>query len=66
MQSTACILIVDDHRDIGELVSRVFAKEGFRVGTAPVVPCKRCSRQRVSRMSFEISNSSWDNLAASC
>jgi PleD family two-component response regulator len=34
MQSTACILVVDDHREIRELVSRALAKEGFRVSTA--------------------------------
>jgi two-component system, OmpR family, response regulator len=34
MQSAAHILIVDDHREIRELVSRALAKEGFRVSTA--------------------------------
>ena len=34
MQSAACILVVDDHREIRELVSRALAKEGFRVSTA--------------------------------
>ncbi|MGA8155721.1 MAG: response regulator, partial [Rhodoplanes sp.] len=34
MESTANILVVDDHREIRELVSRALAKEGFRVSTA--------------------------------
>jgi two-component system, OmpR family, response regulator len=34
MQGAPCILIVDDHREIRELVSRALAKEGFRVSTA--------------------------------
>lgn len=34
MQTAAHILIVDDHREIRELVSRVLAKEGFRISTA--------------------------------
>jgi len=34
MQSAACILVVDDHREIRELVSRALIKEGFRVSTA--------------------------------
>src|ERR1017187_4269598 len=29
------ILIVDDHREMRDLVSRALAKEGFRVSTAP-------------------------------
>jgi two-component system, OmpR family, response regulator len=35
MQSGPHILIVDDHRDIRDVVSRVLTKEGFRVSTAP-------------------------------
>ncbi len=34
MQQAAHILIVDDHREIRELVSRVLSKEGFRVSAA--------------------------------
>jgi two-component system OmpR family response regulator len=34
MQGAAHILIVDDHRDIRDLVSRALTKEGFRVSTA--------------------------------
>jgi two-component system OmpR family response regulator len=34
MQGGAHILVVDDHREIRELVSRALAKEGFRVTTA--------------------------------
>ena len=34
MQSSPHILIVDDHREIRELVSRALTKEGFRVSTA--------------------------------
>jgi two-component system, OmpR family, response regulator len=34
MTKTPHILIVDDHRDIRELVSRALAKEGFRVSLA--------------------------------
>jgi two-component system OmpR family response regulator len=34
MLQAAHILIVDDHREIRELVSRVLSKEGFRVSTA--------------------------------
>jgi two-component system, OmpR family, response regulator len=34
MESTPHILIVDDHREIRELVSRALSKEGFRVTTA--------------------------------
>ena len=34
MQSAPHILIVDDHRELRDLVSRVLAKEGFRVSTA--------------------------------
>jgi len=34
MQSAASILVVDDHREIRELVSRALVKEGFRVSTA--------------------------------
>jgi two-component system OmpR family response regulator len=34
MQSAAHILIVDDHRELRDLVSRVLTKEGFRVSTA--------------------------------
>jgi two-component system OmpR family response regulator len=34
MQGAPHILIVDDHREIRELVSRVLSKEGFRVSTA--------------------------------
>ena len=34
MQAAAHILIVDDHREIRELVSRALAQEGFRVSTA--------------------------------
>jgi two-component system OmpR family response regulator len=34
MPATPHILIVDDHREIRELVSRVLAKEGFRVSAA--------------------------------
>ncbi len=34
MQGAAHILIVDDHREIRELVSRALTKEGFRVSTA--------------------------------
>jgi len=34
MQGAAHILIVDDHREIRELVSRALAKEGFRVSAA--------------------------------
>jgi two-component system, OmpR family, response regulator len=34
MASAPHILIVDDHREIRELVSRALAKEGFRVSTA--------------------------------
>jgi two-component system OmpR family response regulator len=35
MQAAPHILIVDDHREIRDLVSRALAKEGFRVSTAP-------------------------------
>jgi two-component system OmpR family response regulator len=35
MTSTPHILVVDDHREIRELVSRALGKEGFRVSTAP-------------------------------
>jgi two-component system OmpR family response regulator len=35
MKSAPHILIVDDHREIRELVSRVLTKEGFRLSTAP-------------------------------
>jgi two-component system OmpR family response regulator len=35
MQSSPHILIVDDHREIRDLVSRALSKEGFRVSTAP-------------------------------
>lgn len=34
MQGTPHILIVDDHREIRDLVSRALSKEGFRVSTA--------------------------------
>ena len=34
MQGTPHILIVDDHREIRDLVSRALTKEGFRVSTA--------------------------------
>lgn len=34
MQATPHILIVDDHREIRDLVSRALAKEGFRVSVA--------------------------------
>ena len=34
MQAAPHILIVDDHREIRDLVSRALAKEGFRVSTA--------------------------------
>lgn len=34
MQGSPHILIVDDHREIRDLVSRALAKEGFRVSTA--------------------------------
>ncbi len=34
MQSGPHILIVDDHREIRDLISRVLTKEGFRVSTA--------------------------------
>jgi len=34
MQSRPHILVVDDHREIRDLVSRALAKEGFRVSTA--------------------------------
>ncbi|MCG8274714.1 response regulator [Aquamicrobium sp. NLF2-7] len=34
MQNSSHILIVDDHREIRELVSRALAKEGFRVSAA--------------------------------
>jgi two-component system OmpR family response regulator len=34
MQSAPHILIVDDHRELRDLVSRVLAKEGFRISTA--------------------------------
>jgi len=34
MQPAAHILIVDDHREMRELVSRALAKDGFRVSTA--------------------------------
>ncbi|MET0567680.1 MAG: response regulator [Hyphomicrobiaceae bacterium] len=34
MQSAPHILIVDDHRELRDLVSRVLTKEGFRVSTA--------------------------------
>lgn len=34
MQATPHVLIVDDHREIRDLVSRVLTKEGFRVSTA--------------------------------
>ncbi len=34
MQSGPHILVVDDHREIRDLVSRALAKEGFRVSTA--------------------------------
>ena len=34
MQGAAHILIVDDHREIRDLVSRALTKEGFRVSTA--------------------------------
>ena len=34
MQSSPHILIVDDHREIRDLVSRSLSKEGFRVSTA--------------------------------
>ena len=34
MQSASHILIVDDHREIRDLVSRALTKEGFRVSTA--------------------------------
>ena len=34
MQSAPHILIVDDHREIRDLVSRALTKEGFRVSTA--------------------------------
>jgi two-component system OmpR family response regulator len=34
MQGTVSILVVDDHREIRELVSRALVKEGFRVTTA--------------------------------
>ena len=35
MQGAPHILIVDDHREIRELVSRALTKEGFRVSAAP-------------------------------
>jgi two-component system OmpR family response regulator len=34
MERAAHVLIVDDHREIRELVSRILAKEGFRVSAA--------------------------------
>jgi two-component system OmpR family response regulator len=34
MQGSAHILVVDDHREIRDLVSRTLAKDGFRVSTA--------------------------------
>lgn len=34
MQTSPHILIVDDHREIRELVSRALANEGFRVSVA--------------------------------
>ena len=34
MQGSPHILIVDDHREIRDLVSRALSKEGFRVSTA--------------------------------
>ena len=34
MQGGAHILIVDDHREIRDLVSRALTKEGFRVNSA--------------------------------
>jgi two-component system, OmpR family, response regulator len=34
MQDGPHILIVDDHREIRDLVSRALTKEGFRVSTA--------------------------------
>jgi two-component system, OmpR family, response regulator len=34
MQGSAHILVVDDHRDIRDLVSRALTKDGFRVSTA--------------------------------
>ena len=34
MQGTPYILVVDDHREIRDLVSRALTKEGFRVATA--------------------------------
>lgn len=34
MQGGAHILIVDDHREIRDLVSRALTKEGFRVSSA--------------------------------
>ena len=34
MQGAPHILIVDDHREIRDLVSRALTKEGFRVSTA--------------------------------
>src|SRR6476620_8240726 len=34
MQSAPHILIVDDHRELRDLVSRALTKEGFRVSTA--------------------------------
>jgi two-component system, OmpR family, response regulator len=34
MQSRPHILVVDDHREIRDLVSRALAKEGFRISTA--------------------------------
>jgi two-component system OmpR family response regulator len=34
MQGSAHILVVDDHREIRDLVSRALAKDGFRVSTA--------------------------------
>ena len=34
MQNSPHILIVDDHREIRELVSRALVKEGFRTSVA--------------------------------
>ena len=34
MQGAPHILIVDDHREIRDLVSRALSKEGFRISTA--------------------------------
>jgi CheY-like chemotaxis protein len=65
MQGSPHILIVDDHREIRDLVSRALTKEGFRVSSAPDgrAMCKALADSRIDLILLDLMLPGEDGLS---